>query len=214
MDVEMRNLVPAVQALSEAAFGRPSPFHLSGCAACGAPTFQYPCPSCREWCDHSESPEHSARVREACARSGVGSRESFVRRVGAAGGLGPWYFAEFRRTVGYSSGGAFAATVDAVTARSATVGWPDAGAVWDAIASGARFPAEGFWGAALADFERRAVAEFGEAGVARLKASREPGPWHAWPENCHEGRELVRRFAEERLDAMGLASEPPAAIGP
>jgi len=44
--VTLDTLVPVMQALSEAAFARSSPFHLSGCTVCGAPTFQYPCPNC------------------------------------------------------------------------------------------------------------------------------------------------------------------------
>jgi hypothetical protein len=213
MGVEIGNLVEAIQALSESSFGRPSPFHLSACQACGAPTFQYPCPNCRNWCDFSESADYKAEVKLSCEKSGVGSREAFVRRVEVAGGIGPWYFGEFRRTVGYGNGGAFKVEVDAAIARAASVEWPDAGAVWDEVASGARLPDDGFWSEKHQAFEARALAEFGEGKLARLKGAREPGPWHSWPENCREGRELMLEFARERLQELGLTDSVPQPPG-
>ena len=204
MRVDLEDLVAAVHALHEEAFGRPCHFHLSRCAICGAPSFAYPCPNCGRWADHGESPTEIEAQRRTAAASGIGGRAAFVAGVERAGGLGAWYFGAFRRTVAY--GGergrvgvdpAFRRAVDDLVARAGEVEWPDPGEIWDAVTGGGRqLPDPGFWRGKREAWDRLGLEIHGADCLATLKGQRDrQGYGFAWPENCPEGRDIVRAVA-------------------
>lgn len=211
--VEIDDMVRAVQAFGEMSFGKLSHFHLSPCGVCRAPTFQYPCPSCRSWCDASDTPDQRQAQIEAARRSKVGTRETFVRRVEASGGIGPWYFGNFRNTVGYDKGGTFTAEVNASVERTREVSWPDAGLVWDTVtAEGISLPPDDFWRHKHADIGHRAVEEYGQERLSDM--SRRPDrQGRTWPD-CPEGRSLIVARAQDELAQLGLAEPTVAPSGP
>jgi hypothetical protein len=212
LQVKLDDLVRVVRALSETAFRRKSPFHLSPCAVCGAPTFQYPCPSCRSWCDFSDGPKERARQIESASKSGIGSRENFCRRVEAAGGFGPWYFRNFKRTVAYGPGrdmdSGFVRSVDAAIERAATMTWPDPGEIWDAVRARPKdFPPEGYYAEERQRIDECAIKLFGADRVAALKSQRQTS--YLWPEDCDEGRQVLATLAEETLEQMAASGDEP-----
>ena len=205
--VTIDTLVPAIRALSASVFRRESSFHLSACGVCGGPTFQYPCPSCSSWYDFSDGAAERRRQREVAASMGIGTREDFVQRVDRAGGLGCWYFANFRKVVAYKSDPAFRDKVDHAIERAYVMWWPDAGEVWDTVKAGLpKLPEDSFYREAIDRREARALDEFGEAGLQSLKSNKVSQ--HSWPENCEEGRDLVARMGEEWLAEAGIAPAP------
>lgn len=214
MEVTMDRMVEAVAALEEATVGnRRSPFHLSACDVCGAPTFCYPCPNCRAWCDFSDTPDQRQSQRDAALKSGVGTKDSFIERVEKEGGVGPWYFANFRRMVAYETTPSYKHGVEEAIARAKAIEWPSAGDVWDAVRARRKFPEDGEWARSLRAFEARADAEFG-LRVEKLRAFRESNVYREWPVNCEEGRALLRTYAEERLVEMGLSHALEGLPGP
>ena len=188
MRVTLDNLATAVHALFEDTFRRPCHFHLAGCAACGAPTHGYPCPSCRTWNDQSGSWARGAPAVQPT------SQESWCRRVEAAGGVGPWYFAELRERVSYRDDTRFRAQVDDLVRRAAQFHWPAPSDVWAAVAE-RRTLISLDHAAKAAAWKEAAESLYGADRVAALM-SRSSGQW-SWPENCEEGRQSVRAAARQ-----------------
>lgn len=132
-----------------------SPFHLSACGGCGAPSFQQPCPLCRYypiWGDNSCSPK-------------VATKQMFCEMVGRSGPAGrdgtivTWLIKNNDRR--------FPDQADSL-ARALDVDVPPAAAYWDAVAEGADFSRE-FAGHAVhagwrGMFELRAVVSGGYGG--------------------------------------------------
>ncbi len=226
MKVELEDLVAAMQAMHEAKTGRPSPFHLSGCARCGAPTTGYPCLNCRTWNDYFLPQEEYERERDLerarNAASGVGSRETFVARVGRAGSIALWLLEDRKRVVAWNDpphregDQEYTDMIRALIEGAKMVEWPDPGLVWDVVAGEKRsLPDKSHWGAKKDAIDERAKALYGEERLARLKSSSsyERPNWHPWPENCPEGRRVVAELAKETLERLGIAEafEPTSA---
>jgi hypothetical protein len=124
--------IQRVRAAYDAAFpeerarrGYGCPFHLRRCY-CGAPSWQQPCPSCGYY------PMYGTTGTSAAPDSAT--RERFVARAAAYGGVAAWYFAEFRQVIAYRKDAAFAAKIEALVAEAK--GWTDVptpGEIWDAL---------------------------------------------------------------------------------
>jgi hypothetical protein len=202
MHVVLEHLVEAVQALSEAEFGKPSPFHLSACGICGGPSFQYPCPLCRYWADFSQPKAERERDIRAASGRGSGSRAFFVRAVTTNSGIGPWYFGEFKNVVAYKSEAAWKQHVDDIIALSRTIEWPDPGEVWDHISAGQTLSSEAVWTDKRDRVNAMANRLFGAECAARLISARRSQ--FTWPAGSQEGMRCVRASAAESLEILGL----------
>jgi hypothetical protein len=101
------------------------PFHLRRCY-CGAPTWQQPCPTCDYYPMYGST--GTSWEKDSA------TREGFVTRASAYGGVAAWYFAGYRRTVAYANNSSFAAKIDALVEQAK--GWtdvPSPGEVWDLV---------------------------------------------------------------------------------
>lgn len=109
------------EGLAERGYG--CPFHLSRCY-CGAPSWMQPCPTCDYYPMYGSTGTSWARDSA--------TREGFVSRVERHGGVAPWYFAGYRRTVAYEESWRFRERIDRLA--EAAKQWedvPSPGEVWD-----------------------------------------------------------------------------------
>lgn len=210
MQISTDDLIPAVRAMWQVTMGKTSPFHLAACAACDGPSFQQPCPCCGAYPDASEPRSVTEARRDAAQRRGAGSRDRFIASVEHAGGVGAWYFASFRRTVAYAGSPgretpdhAFRAAIDGLVERARSMSWPSPGEVWDHVSR----DRQALSGDYLADYEvwsRMADEDHGEGAVRWLREKQDGRSWHSWPENCAEGREILRSHGLVTLERLGV----------
>jgi len=227
MKVELEDLVAAMQAMFEVKTGRPSPFHLSGCDRCGAPTTGYPCLNCRTWADHFIPQKEYERARDLerarNAASGVGTREAFVQRVTQRGSIALWLLEDRKRVLAWNDpprpegSQEYTDMIRGLIEAAKKIEWPDPGLVWDAVTGEKRqLPDTRHWTARIQAIDERAKALYGEATLAVLKSPKtsEKPHWHPWPENCVEGRRVVAELARETLERLGIAEafEPTSAV--
>ena len=193
MHIALDDLVPAIHALYEQEFERPCHFHLAPCAKCGAPTFQYPCPSCDTWNDASGPWSRDEQIAPT-------TREQFVAKVERDGGIGAWYFGKWRRSVAYTETFGFKERIEGLVDRAKQIEWPSPAEVWDAVHAGMALPSRDFNTTCRERWRAEAVARNGEGVLATIKATA------MWPE-CESGKAIVRACAERSLSDLGLTAD-------
>lgn len=140
-----------------------------------------------------------------------------------AGGIGAWYFASYRGTVAYQGINreppdlGFRDAIEGLVERARDVPWPSAGDVWDRV-TGAGQPLHSDFRAQDEEWDRMAAETHGEISLPGLKRKQDGRSWQPWPDNCAEGRDILRAHGVATLERLGAPEAAPqagaAASGP
>lgn len=118
--------IDAVRAIYTEVLGVPCSFHLSTCPQCNAPGWQQPCPVC------SYYPQYGRPTKAEMAAHKKVTREEYTALVAKRGGIGVWYFNDFKNTVAYKQDAGFRAELNIAIAKAMDIDAATGEAIWDA----------------------------------------------------------------------------------
>lgn len=118
--------IDAVRAIYTEVLGVPCSFHLSTCPQCNAPGWQQPCPMCGYY------PQYGRPTKAEIAAHKKVTREEYAVHVAKRGGIGVWYFNEFKKTVAYKQDAGFRAELNIAIAKAMDIDAATGEEIWDA----------------------------------------------------------------------------------